>query len=78
MIARFVDGTRKVTAVSEVTGLEGNTVTMQDLFTFERRGVDVEGRVLGGLVPTGLRPHFHEHFAAAGIDLPIEMFARSM
>jgi hypothetical protein len=50
---------------------------MQDLFVFERRGVDETGRVLGATVPTGIRPHFQHVFAGAGIELPISMFLRS-
>jgi pilus assembly protein CpaF len=57
--------------------MEGQTVTMQDLFVFERRGIDSDGKVLGSLVPTGIRPHHLEKFTAAGIDLPIAMFARA-
>jgi pilus assembly protein CpaF len=76
-ISRFSDGSRKIVSVSEITGMEGQTVTMQDLFVFERRGLDAEGKVLGSLVPTGIRPHHLEKFTAAGIDLPIAMFARA-
>jgi pilus assembly protein CpaF len=75
-ISRLSDGSRHVTSVGEITGQEGNTITMQELFVFERRGVDSEGRVIGSLVPTGIRPHYGHLFAAAGIDLPIEMFLR--
>jgi pilus assembly protein CpaF len=76
-ISRMSDGTRKVVGVTEVTGQEGNTISMQDLFLFERRGTDAEGRILGSTVPTGIRPHYQNVFAAAGIDLPVEMFLRS-
>jgi pilus assembly protein CpaF len=76
-ISRLSDGTRKVVSVTEITGQEGNTISMQDLFLFERRGTDPEGRILGATAPTGIRPHFQNVFAAAGIDLPVEMFLRS-
>ena len=76
-IARLSDGSRRITSISEITGQEGSTITMQDLFVFERRGVDEEGRIQGSLTPTGIRPHFHELFRAAAIDLPIEMFLRT-
>jgi pilus assembly protein CpaF len=76
-ISRLSDGTRRVVSVSEITGQEGNTISMQDLFVFERRGVDENGRIIGSAVPTGIRPHYHHVFTAAGIDLPIEMFLRS-
>jgi pilus assembly protein CpaF len=75
-IARMTDGTRKIVSVSEVTGIEGPTVTLQDLFTFRRTGIAADGKVLGELLPTGLRPHHGDKFEAAGIDLPISMFVR--
>jgi pilus assembly protein CpaF len=76
-ISRMSDGSRKVVSATEITGHEGPTITMQDLFTFQRHGVDAEGRVLGDVVPTGIRPHFQHIFAAAGVDLPISMFLRA-
>jgi pilus assembly protein CpaF len=76
-IARLSDGSRRITSVSEITGLEGPTITMQDLFVLERGGVDETGRIRGALVPTGIRPHFREYFAQAGVDLPLDMFLRS-
>ena len=77
-ISRLADGSRRVVSVGEITGQEGTTITMQDLFVFERRGVDADGHILGELVPTGIRPHYQHLFAAAGIDLPVEMFLRQM
>jgi pilus assembly protein CpaF len=74
-IARFPDGTRKVTCVAEVSGMEGQVVTMQDLFRFEQTGVDTDGRVLGELRTTGIRPRFSEKFEAFGIHLPADLFA---
>jgi pilus assembly protein CpaF len=68
-IARFSDGRRRVTALSEVIGLEGQMVTMQEIFRFEEEGVDSEGRVLGKLRPTGIIPSFAERFARMGISL---------
>jgi len=74
-IARFPDGTRKITQVSEVSGMEGQLVTMQDVFRFEQTGIDPEGRVLGELRTTGIRPRFTEKFEVAGIRLPVDLFA---
>ncbi len=74
-IARFPDGTRKVTAVAEVSGMEGKIVTMQDLFRYEQSGVDTDGRVLGELRTTGIRPRFTEKFQVSGIHLPNDLFA---
>jgi pilus assembly protein CpaF len=74
-VSRFPDGSRKCTHISEVTGMEGQMITMQDLFKFEQQGIDQEGRVIGGMITTGIRPSFFEMFELAGIELPPEMFA---
>jgi pilus assembly protein CpaF len=74
-IARYPDGTRKVTSVAEVAGMEGQVVTMQDLFRFEQTGVDTDGRILGELRTTGIRPRFVEKFEVSGIHLPPDLFA---
>jgi pilus assembly protein CpaF len=72
-IERLQDGTRKVTQISEVRGLEGDVVTMQDIFAFQRDGFEGE-RVLGSLRPTGIRPSFNDKLLARGIDLPASWF----
>ena len=74
-IARLPDGTRRLTHVSEISGMEGQVVTMQDLFRFKQEGVDTEGRVLGELRPTGIRPKFADRFEIAGIHLPQEIYS---
>jgi pilus assembly protein CpaF len=74
-IARFPDGTRKVVSVAEVSGMEGQVVTMQDLFRFVQTGVDTDGRILGELRTTGIRPRFVEKFEVSGIHLPPDLFA---
>jgi pilus assembly protein CpaF len=73
-IARLSDGTRKVTAVSEITGMERDVITMQDIFIFEKVGVDEDGRVRGRFRATGIRPKCSERFTASGIQLPAQMF----
>jgi len=73
-VARMRDGTRRVTHVSEITGMEGQVVTMQDIFTFEQQGVDENGKVIGTMRSTGLRPKFADRIEAAGIALPPELF----
>ena len=73
-IVRFSDGTRKVTAISEVAGMEGDVITLQDIFVFERRGIDKNGNLLGRFRATGIRPHFSEKLQAAGIELPESLF----
>jgi pilus assembly protein CpaF len=72
--ARLSDGTRKVVSVSEITGMEGPVITLQDLFVFERRGYDANNRVRGEFKPTGVRPRFVEKLLAAGIRLHADMF----
>jgi pilus assembly protein CpaF len=73
-IARFRDGGRRVTHITEVSGMEGEVVTLQDIFRFKQEGVDEHGRVIGRLESTGLRPTFAEGFAQAGIALPDGLF----
>ena len=73
-IARMPDGTRKVSAISEITGMEQDVITMQDIFVFERAGLTQEGKVTGRFRATGVRPKCAERLATMGIRLPIEMF----
>jgi len=73
-IARQADGTRKVTAISEITGMEREVITLQDIFVFEKSGIGEDGRVMGRYRATGLRPKCAERIAAAGIQLPAAMF----
>ncbi len=73
-VNRMSDGTRKITSISEVTGMEGPVVTMQELFVFERRGIDEKMRVRGSFKTTGIRPKFTERLYAAGIALPADLF----
>jgi pilus assembly protein CpaF len=70
---RMRDGTRKITHITEVVGMEGDVVTLQDLFVYEQTGYD-DGRVVGRLRPTGIRPSFMELFELANIHLPAQMF----
>jgi pilus assembly protein CpaF len=71
---RLVDGSRRVTSLQEVTGMEGEVITMQEIFRLERKGLDENGKVIAELVPTGLRPKFVEKLAAEGIELPDDLF----
>jgi pilus assembly protein CpaF len=77
-VARLSDGTRKVLSVSEITGMEGDVVAMQDIFVMERRGLDEHGRVRGGFRATGLRPKFADRLAAAGCRLRPALFESRM
>lgn len=71
---RLKDGTRKVTQITEVQGLEGDIIVLQDIFAFDQVGVDPEGRVIGKLVPTGVIPTFYERLETAGITIPTHVF----
>jgi len=73
-VTRLTDGGRKITSISEITGMEGPAVTMQELFIFERQGYEENMKVRGRFRPTGIRPKFAEKLFAAGIVLPLEMF----
>jgi pilus assembly protein CpaF len=74
-ISRLSDGSRRITHVSEISGLEGQIVTMQDLFRFEQEGIDAEGRVVGHFRSTGIRPQFADRFEVAGISLPSDIYS---
>ena len=77
--ARLKDGSRRITAITEVVGMEGDVITLQDIFTFDYgAGRDENGRFLGGLVSTGLRPKFAEELHDQGIELPQNLFVRGM
>jgi len=73
-VARLSDGTRRLTSISEITGMEGETITMQEIFQFERTGVDAQGQVVGRFRPTGIRPRFAERLKACGMQLPRVFF----
>ena len=73
-LVRFSDGTRKITKISELTGLEGNTIVMQDVFVYEQRGVDKDGTIIGEFKATGIRPRFAERFRVSGFELPAGIF----
>jgi pilus assembly protein CpaF len=77
-VARFSDGTRRLTHITEITGMEDDVVSMQDVFVFEKQGVSPEGRTLGTFTATGIRPKFAEKLAASGISLPAHFFEQSV
>jgi pilus assembly protein CpaF len=74
-ITRDEDGRRRVTSLQEINGMEGDLITMSEIFAFERTGVDKEGNVLGNLRPTGVVPGFQRRLARRGIDLPVALFS---
>jgi pilus assembly protein CpaF len=73
-VARLSDGGRKILTISEITGMEGEMILMQDVFIFERTGVDQSGRVRGLFRATGIRPHFADRLATAGCRLSPAIF----
>jgi len=74
-VSRLSDGTRKVIQIAEVVGMEGDIITMQDIFSFQRQGLDEDGKVRGHFRPTGIRPRFAERLKAWGIELPSDIFS---
>jgi len=73
---RMSDGTRKVTSVSEITGMEENVISMQEIFTFTKKGIGPDGKVIGVFQPTHIRPRFLERLRISGIVLPPVLFER--
>jgi pilus assembly protein CpaF len=73
-VSRLSDGSRKIIKISEITGMEGDTISLQDIFVFEKMGVREDGQVLGGFRSTGLRPKFAEQLETSGIALPHDIF----
>ncbi|MBE4909299.1 CpaF family protein [Bacillus luteolus] len=72
--ARLKDGSRKIINITEVQGLEGDVIVLQDIFSFKQEGLDADGKVKGKLVPTGVRPKFYERLEASGIHIPTSVF----
>jgi pilus assembly protein CpaF len=77
-ISRLSDGTRKVMSISEITGMEGDVVTIQEVFSFKKSGIGDNGTVLGEFLPSGIRPRCTEQLLTAGIPLPTSMFRPEM
>ena len=75
-LARLSDGTRKIMRISEVTGMEGNTIVMQDIFVYDRKGIGVNGAVLGDFSATGVRPTFLDKIKMLGVDIPPHIFEK--
>jgi pilus assembly protein CpaF len=73
-VSRMGDGSRRVTNISEITGMEGDVITMQDIFVFERTGVNQQGKVTGRFRATGIRPKASDRLAASGVQLPMQIF----
>lgn len=72
--SRLMDGSRRMVSITEVTGMEGDIITMQEVFRFKRFGLDENGKILGRFEPTGLRSHFSERFKHSGFELPKDIY----
>ena len=75
---RLADGQRKITSIQEITGMEGDIVTMQEIFAYQQTGVDAHGKAIGHFLATGLRPKITEKLRNAGVDLPDALFDSSL
>jgi pilus assembly protein CpaF len=73
---RMSDGTRKVTSISEITGMEENVISMQEIFSFEKKGIGPDGKVIGVFKPSGIRPRFLDRLRISGVVLPPSLFER--
>ncbi len=73
-VARFSDGSRRLTYITELTGMEGDIITMQDIFVFDKMGITETGKVMGRFRATGIRPRFYDRLLSCGITLPPEIF----
>ena len=74
--SRMADGSRKIVSISEITGMEGEVITLQDIFQYQKEGIDSEGKILGEHKATGIRPKFSEKLELAGIEVPESLFHR--
>jgi pilus assembly protein CpaF len=75
---RLTGGPRKIVSITEVSGMEGDVVTMQDIFSFEQIGIDGNGRAYGQIVATGIRPGFMDRLQSAGCSVDVGMFERQI
>jgi pilus assembly protein CpaF len=77
-VSRLSDGTRKVVSITEITGMEENVVSMQEIFSFKKKGVGPDGKVVGDFIPTMIRPKFLEQLRVSGIILAPAMFEQRL
>jgi pilus assembly protein CpaF len=76
-VTRLTDGTRRVTSISELTGMEQDVITMQEIFAFQQTGINPAGQVIGRFRATGIRPRCADRLATAGVPLPMDMFSHT-
>jgi pilus assembly protein CpaF len=75
--SRLKDGTRRITHITEVVGMEGDVITLQDIFIFKQKGRDEKGKIIGEIIFTGIKPKFMEKIDSAGTYLPQDIFSQS-
>ena len=75
-LVRMPDGSRRLSSLQEISGMEGEVITMQEIFKLERQGIEADGKILSEVVPTGIRPRFTERLRYAGVELPADLFDR--
>jgi pilus assembly protein CpaF len=75
-LVRMPDGSRRMSSLQEISGMEGEVITMQEIFKLERQGIEADGKILSQVVPTGIRPRFTERLRYAGVELPADLFDR--
>ena len=77
-VSRMSDGTRKVINISEITGMEENVISMQEIFSFKQKGIGPDGKVVGAFQPSRIRPKFLERLRISGIFLPADLFEQTL
>jgi pilus assembly protein CpaF len=77
-VSRLSDGSRKVTSIAEITGMEENVISMHEIFNFNKKGIGPDGRVIGAFEPTHIRPKFLERLRLSGIVLPSDLFEKTL
>jgi pilus assembly protein CpaF len=76
--SRLKDGTRKVINITEVQGMEGDVIVLQDIFIYRQEGLDADGKLVGSLIPTGVRPRFYKRLETSGIQVPTSVFVEPL
>jgi pilus assembly protein CpaF len=77
-VSRLSDGTRKAVSISEITGMEENVISMQEIFSFSKKGIGPDGKVIGVFQPSRIRPKFLERLRISGIFLPATLFEQTL
>jgi len=76
-VSRLMDGSRRMVSITEVTGMEGDIITMQEIFAFKRKGLDEDGKIIGHFTANGIRSHYSERFKHSGFELPVSIYTET-